>query len=141
MKKMQVFGLAMVLGVLVFAGCEDQQDDSVVPLDKEVSVRIDRKHTVYPNLSFEVDEVNDSRCPRGVVCIWQGEAVVWVRVFESTQIQAAEAERLRLSTHESRSQTYDGYRFELIDVEPYPDIEEEYNKEDIRVVLKITRDQ
>ena len=141
MKKWKVFGLVVVLGMLVFAGCEDQQEDFVVPLDKEVSVRIDRRYTVYPNLSFEVDEVNDSRCPRGVVCIWQGVAVVWVKVFESAQIQAAEADRLRLSTHESRSQTYDDYHFELIDVEPYPDIEEEYDEEDIRVVLKITRDQ
>ncbi|HKL37330.1 MAG TPA: hypothetical protein VJ876_00445, partial [Bacteroidales bacterium] len=98
-------------------------------------------YTVYPNLSFEVDEVNDSRCPRGVICIWQGEAVVWVRVFESAQIQAGEAERLKLSTHKPRSQTYQDYRFELIDVKPYPDIEKEYDREDIRVVLKITRDQ
>lgn len=41
------------------------------------------------DLSLEVKEINDSRCPEGVTCIWEGNASVIVEV-KSAKIPVAE---------------------------------------------------
>jgi hypothetical protein len=53
-------------------------------------------------------------------------------------VGANDGERLMLSTLEPQSLTYAGYRFELIDVEPYPELDKSTSKSEIRVVLKIS---
>ena len=38
--------------------------------------------TVYESENFwiKIDSVHDGRCPQGVMCVWEGEAKVWLSV-------------------------------------------------------------
>ena len=131
--------LTMIL-LLGMISCEENDDDiSSVPLDKEFEVRWDREYIIDSDLSFALNETKDSRCPKGVVCIWAGEATVWLKMLQPENLTTDDQSTIKLKNTEPKTQRYKQYKFELIDVFPYPDIEKDYSKKDIRVVLKVTQ--
>ena len=70
-------------------------------------------------------EVDDSRCPSDVTCIWEGRASVTFRIYNQMQSQT-----IILTTNENTTSYVDSYEINLIDILPYPvstnDISEEY---------------
>ncbi|MEI9807362.1 MAG: hypothetical protein WDO16_05455 [Bacteroidota bacterium] len=65
--------------------------------------------------------VADSRCPKNVICIWQGAAV-----GKFTFTKLAETHTLTLATITSgpafrKDTTISGYKIELLDLIPYPE--------------------
>lgn len=60
----------------------------------------------------------DSRCPSGAQCIWEGDAVA--RVTVSRDAQAPATLELHTSGRFERSAPYLTYRIALVDVVPYP---------------------
>ncbi len=67
--------------VWCLAGC--QKDDSAAPridapFGQQITLR-QQQSGAFPNqrapeLTIQVEAVNDSRCPQDVVCVWGGEA-------------------------------------------------------------------
>jgi len=126
--------------LIAMISCEENDDAlSSVPLDKEFEVRWDREYVIDSGLSFTINETKDSRCPKGVLCIWAGEATVWLTMLDSKKLTTDNQSTLKLKNTEPKTQRYKQYMFELIDVLPYPEIEKDYSKKDIRVVLKVTQ--
>lgn len=68
--------------VIVFSGC------NLFPLDKDqfdfrdtVSIAIGEKLYENPNLWVRLDSITeDSRCPEGAQCIWEGRVVAWLSI-------------------------------------------------------------
>lgn len=70
---------------------------------------------------LEVTSVADSRCPRDVICVWQGVAVVQVALILNGRTQHEfELATLDMGTY-ARSVSIDGMCYELVGVEPYPE--------------------
>lgn len=82
-------------------------------------------------LKFSITEINDSRCPRDVVCIWKGKADVKI------EIESPLKGNVILSTYDNPIDTFDTYSFELIDVSPYPISTQTVELENYKVTLKI----
>ena len=93
-------------------------------------VRMDGISIVFVKL------VEDSRCPKNVTCIWQGEAKVAL-----TALVGANAHELTLSTQPPAAASADveGFRIELRDVAPYPDATVRRASMDYTVKLRVTR--
>ncbi len=127
----------VILGIMILlaAGCEDQY--RLVSLNKQIEVRWGKEYILDSGLSFTIDEVEDSRCPKGARCFRAGEAMVWLRMKSFDTEQTDTTENIKLSRPGANARTYKEYRFELIDVLPYPDIKTKYKKSDYRVLLKI----
>jgi len=79
--------------------------------------------------------IEDSRCPTGVTCVWEGDATVEVGVQ-----RVGLSERLQLHTHDrfAREGTAGGLRVRLVSLEPYPRSEQSTPAGDYRVVLSIS---
>jgi len=64
--------------------------------------------------------LTDSRCPKGVYCVWQGIATVKLLIGNKTEQQT-----FNLSTTKFKKNSTDtvllGYKIELIDLQPHPD--------------------
>jgi hypothetical protein len=78
-------------------------------------------------------DVTDSRCPRDVVCAWEGDAAVrlesgndHVVLHTSGRMGAAEA-------------SLGGVTLTLVDVRPVPDSRRETSKTDYSVTLRVSR--
>jgi hypothetical protein len=81
-------------------------------------------------IAFAIDTINDSRCPRGAACIWQGEARVNL-LFEKPVVGS-----ILLSTYDKLKDTISNFEVQLIDVVPYPEIGKEFELKDYLVTLK-----
>jgi hypothetical protein len=92
-------------------------------------------HSSDNSLKFSITEINDSRCPSDVVCVWAGKADVKIKV------ESPFSGNLVLSTMNNgfykNIDTLGNYSFQLVDVSPYPISTEEIKLEDYSVTLKI----
>ena len=81
--------------------------------------------------TFRISNVNDSRCPANAECIWAGMAQIDL-IFQSLA-----TDTLRLNTMDNQSDTIENYVFQLMKVEPYPELGKEIKLEDYRITLNI----
>lgn len=82
---------------------------------------------------FQIEEIQDSRCPEGVVCVWQGEVSV------KLSVKAAIDYEVILKSHNQPVDTVGNYIFSMIEVTPYPKYKQPVEISDYRVTLKIDR--
>ncbi|MBI3932293.1 MAG: hypothetical protein HY317_02665 [Acidobacteria bacterium] len=108
--------------VLVAAACEGE--NPMAPKDAEIGKPFDLKAgetALVAQASLRVGFTavrNDSRCPIGVQCIWEGDAEVEVTLEKPPQ--AKETHLLHTSGRFEREVVYLGLKVALKDVLPYP---------------------
>lgn len=87
-------------------------------------------------LTFEgVSE--DSRCPTGVTCVWEGDAAVRIRVEEPGGEPATYT--LHTSDRFGREAVHGSIRVRLISVAPHPTADGPVKAEDYRVTFAVDR--
>ncbi|MFH1852705.1 MAG: hypothetical protein ABIA75_10200, partial [Candidatus Neomarinimicrobiota bacterium] len=80
--------------------------------------------------------LEDSRCPVGVECFWEGNGRVMIAATRGT----GDSADLELNTAlEPRTAEFGLYRIGLIELKPYPIIDAVVDSADYRVILQITR--
>lgn len=69
-----------------------------------------------------LDGTEDSRCPSGVVCFWEGQVVVSVNIIKDAQEMDFNLTlRPRIGEGDLAVKDFDGYSIKLVNVEPYPE--------------------
>jgi len=128
--------ITLVLLVLfAFFSCDKEEGNgNYFDFGKEKEFYINNEYiSSNEYLKFTISEISDSRCPAGVVCVWEGEAKVTLRV------EAFPDQPINLSTYDNRKDTINNYVFELVDVLPYQKIDQEIKLEDYVVTLKVSQ--
>lgn len=121
---------------LVLAACDKENPSITFSYGHENDFKInDVYHSNDNAIKFTITEINDSRCPSDVECIWAGKADVKIKM------ESPLAENFVLSTLNNllytSIDTVGNYVFQLIDVSPYPISTREIKLEDYKVTLKI----
>ena len=84
--------------------------------------------------------ISDSRCPKGVTCIWAGEAKVLVEILEEGEV-CGERELTISGAAEAVSlqQLFPGESISLLPavLAPYPEISKEIGREDYKLSLQV----
>lgn len=112
--------------------CNDEEMPESFDMGVEKSFRTDIEYQSSDNqLKFSILNIDDSRCPSDVTCVWEGKADVTV------EVKSPQTGTLILSTYNNQIDTVGNYSFELKDVSPYPVSTETINLEDYNVTLKI----
>lgn len=88
-------------------------------------------HLENTETTFRINSVDDSRCPTNAQCVWEGLAQIEL-VFQSLA-----TDTLRLNTMDNQSDTIENYVFQLMEVEPYPELDKEVKLKDYRITLNI----
>ena len=128
--------IPVILGILFFfLSCENEEDGhNYFDLGKESEFQINREYLAgNQQVNFSISEISDSRCPTGLYCFWQGMVTVTIA------IEKPAIDTITLNSHDQLTGKSNGYKFELGDVTPYPDIETELKKEDYIILMKITK--
>ena len=71
--------------------------------------------------------INDSRCPSGAVCVWEGDAVVSFSVTVDNETKSFE---LHTNSKFCTDTLINGYNIALISLLPYPSVDFQIDKED-----------
>ena len=87
-------------------------------------------------LCVTFDEVTgDSRCPRGVQCIWEGDAAVRLTVVQEGQEKATLD--LHTAPRYNQEAEYRDFRVVLMDVAPYPKLDNAIPAAEYVATLKV----
>ena len=110
---------AVLLTLALLGACSPGSASSAPEPALGDSLRVVRGQSVTLDggrLTVAVTELVDSRCAANVVCVWEGDAAVTLRV-ESGGAVATPTLHTRL---EPKRATHVGYELVLLDVTPYP---------------------
>jgi hypothetical protein len=117
--------LATFLLASVYAGCNGGAAPVSIPTGP--SVALGQEFTLGPGQSVSLAEgalsvrfervTEDSRCPQGVNCVWEGDAVV---AIVASRAGASGQHQLHTSGRFARQATEGPYRIELLKLEPVP---------------------
>ncbi|MBC7893995.1 MAG: hypothetical protein H7066_01195 [Cytophagaceae bacterium] len=114
-----------------------QAGDSI-PLYLGQEAKVD---DVYMVLS---DVTNESRCARGVQCVWAGDAVASITVHPPCIKQGCKAASFNLALHtnlEPRSGEGWGHKVQLLALLPEPDINQPIDRSKYVAWVRVTKSQ
>ena len=84
-------------------------------------------------------EVQDSRCPEGAVCIWEGEVMARIQVSEAGEDLGTFALTLNRTDRDKAQITVGGRVIRLLAVEPYPELDVVTPHESYAALLTVDR--
>lgn len=87
-------------------------------LDFPIGLKIGETANINSELKMTLLEIEDSRCPSGVVCVWQGTVSAKIQLIKGTQDLGIHT--IPMEMIENNEETFDGYYIRLTNVEPYP---------------------
>lgn len=136
MKLISAIKYLMVLFLFTAMSCEEIVLDKTFTLGRESTFRMnelstssDGKYTVL------ITDIQDSRCPKGVQCIWQGEIVVKGEFTANGNKSSFEVH----SVVKDQNKQPEGYTIQVTDAQPYPINGRDNNPESLIVTLLIKK--
>ena len=130
----RIFLLCLLVAGLL--SCDkNQQEQTTFDLDEAFSLEVGQTklcNCTAPAITLD-GIVSDSRCPEGAMCVWEGEATVRLAIGD---------EWLQLSTHAfsgsaQQKDTLGGFVYTLVDVLPYPVIDQTIPQDDYEISLLV----
>ena len=127
----------LLLGVCI--GCAGRDEFTKADLGQEFSLRISQTAQIEDEqLAIRFERIaGDSRCPKGVTCVWAGEIncdVVVTHKGSSSKIILTQPGLTELSAE----QTYKGYRL-IYFVQPYPEAAKKISTAEYRLKLTVEK--
>ncbi len=124
--------LFSVLFTLLLNSCEKDVGLKDFEFGVEKSYKINGKYQSNDrSLKFTISDINDSRCPIDVECIWAGMVSVKINIEKPL------SGTIELNSVFNPVDTLGNYSFELLSVTPYPISTDTIKLEDYDVKLKI----
>ncbi|MFC1944317.1 hypothetical protein ACFLX5_02315 [Chloroflexota bacterium] len=131
----------LAFGILVWtgAGCAGSTGEIEAGLGREFTLSIGKTAVILgEGLSIRFDEViEDSRCPKDVVCIWEGRVSCVVQVIEGDSTHEMVLTEQGMSDGYA-TETYGEYRIDF-HVEPYPEEADDISQEEYRLLLTVSK--
>ncbi|MBS1579393.1 MAG: hypothetical protein JST29_07125 [Bacteroidetes bacterium] len=134
-----VIGLFSCISTLLFA-CNKQSaetnnlltDSLVINVSNSASISVNnQKITVYLD-----SIVQDSRCPKDVVCVWAGVAECKLKVLLNNQSYTFKLGTLINGIYK-KDTTINGYKFTLDSITPYPSITSPHFYSEYKAYIKV----
>ncbi|MCG2460861.1 hypothetical protein K8352_08880 [Flavobacteriaceae bacterium F89] len=126
------------LSVLVI-GCQTSDNEDQHDPNEPVVINVDAcLDDADQGVSVCLDSVtDDSRCPTGLVCIWEGDAVANFTI--KTKIKT-NAFRLHSNNGFQNDTALQGYRIKLVAITPYPSNKNPIDPNDYSAELLVTKE-
>jgi len=128
-----VYHIAL-LGLLVSFSCLAAEN----PSERKAVLAIGESAKIPDtNASVFIEEVEDSRCPKGASCFWEGDAVVKIRIDITNNKPLNPT--LHTNNRFAGEFEYEGVRIKLISVTPFPALNASPRREEYRITLSFER--
>lgn len=137
MKILPAFKLLTILFLLITVSCEEIVTDKTFPIGREFSLHMDELYaSADGQYTIKITDINDSRCPQGVQCVWEGEVVIkgeWTDHKDKSSFEVH-------SVVKGQDTQPEGFIIEIKDARPYPKFGSDTNPEDLVITLLISED-
>lgn len=119
---------ALTVGAFLLAACAAGQESGDVTARLALPFELGVEQTAViesEDLSLTFMEVSeDSRCPTGVECVWEGQVTTLISVSIGDKDAGEHSLTLREGQEDMTSAVIEGYVIELLAVDPYPTVDE-----------------
>jgi hypothetical protein len=139
MWKRSLYLVAFLVIVLTASGCGRAPTDVQARLNEEFSLSMGQRALITgENLGIRFEEVTeDSRCPRGVTCIWAGRVTCMVEITHAGSSYRMALIEPGLSDEYTR-ESYEGYEL-AFHVTPYPEEGKKILPDEYRLLLTVSK--
>lgn len=132
----------IILIAAFVVGCSENNDaNHPYNLSSNTSVSLKYKECLdILDVGFKIcldSIINDSRCPSGGVCVWEGDALVSFSIQKNDEIKYF---RLHTQRNFQRDTIINGLKISLENVSPYPTIDSEINQKDYSAEIKVSEE-
>lgn len=139
MKKEILKKLSVILISIIVFGCQTSNNEDLSSLNDPVVINID---TCFDNADKEMrvcleSVTDDSRCPTGVVCVWEGDAVANLTIKTKNEINSFQ---LHTNNRFQNETVLQGYRIKLLSVSPYPSANSQIDQKDYSTEISVVKD-
>jgi hypothetical protein len=136
MKTLSAIKYLLIFLLFAGIGCEETIIEQGFTVGREANFQVNQLYTSADGqYTLKISEVSDSRCPEGVVCIWQGEVSVKGEWTENGNKFSFEIH----SVLSGQTKEPTGYAIQIVDAKPYPKYGTESKPEDLVVTLLIQK--
>lgn len=128
--------------VAILASCaQDPIISRKVSLNEQFTIKAGHQVVIKgEKLSVQFSSVqNESRCPTGVQCVWEGNAAISIEVSKKRK-KSVQAILNTNTTIQPNEVAYKKYRVKLLGLNPYPRIDEKIEPKDYEAVMIVTKD-
>jgi hypothetical protein len=131
--------LISVVILTILSSCQSSEGTIKVSLNDEFSLAIGQTAELQEEqLTIKFEGIQeDSRCPRGATCIWQGRVSCVLQVSDSSDSTKIVLTEPGLSDQYGKI-IYKKYEF-TSHVQPYPELGKKISSEEYRVLLTIKK--
>ena len=138
MLKYNLYLLASLVIVLSLSSCAGGTDDTKVSLGEEFSLSLDQSVMITgEDLGIKFVEITeDSRCPKGATCVWEGRVTALVEISTDGSIQQLELTEPGLTSAPAR-ETFEQYEI-TYKVEPYPEVGKEISADEYQLLITVS---
>jgi predicted rRNA methylase YqxC with S4 and FtsJ domains len=126
--------------VAILASCaQDPIISRKVSLNEQFTIKAGQQVAIKgEKLSVQFSSVqNESRCPTGVQCVWEGNAAVSI---EASKKRKKAVQAILNTNIQPNELAYKKYRIRLLGLNPYPRIDEKIEAKDYEAVMIVTKD-
>lgn len=130
----------LFLSLIIISGCSDNPVAPNVTLNNDFNIKYGE--SVYipeENISITFEEVvEDSRCPLGVMCFWEGTAEIKLMIRQRNEELIDTVQTYLPQKIISIGEINNSYLFQVKKVEPYPKWKETIDKSDYILTLNVS---
>ena len=135
MKNLPALKFLLVIFLITTMGCEDLVvENQTFKIGQESTFRIHQRYTSTDGpYTLQINEINDSRCPEGVQCVWQGEVTIkgiWTSNSDTSSFEVH-------SVLKDLNKQPVGFTIQITDALPYPKYGRDDRPEDLIITLLI----
>jgi len=131
---MKVTFIILILGLFLLSGCEKDSNPDIFCFGEVEEFQLDVNYRSSDNrMQLTIEDIQDSRCPLQMMCIWAGEARVKVNLHLRRSYE------IELSTADDSFQIVQNYEIRLVNVFPYPEVPNQTSRSDYRILIEIRR--
>lgn len=122
----------LVFGVLFTVSCQSDHECTIFRIGEESVFEYGMDYcSASGAIALAIDDINDSRCPEDVVCVWSGEVSV------SLVTKFPQETKLVLQSVLHPVDTVGNYKFSLIDISPQRRYKQPIYITDYKITMKI----
>jgi hypothetical protein len=118
----------IILVIIVFSGCEKFE------LGEPYDCRIGTKYRVTDEISFSIDSIADSRCPRDMLCFTSGDVLLYFNINQNNTLFDT---TIYLYNSNRNPILLEDYKWEVLEVNPWRRSDQNISQKDYRIKLLI----
>ncbi len=134
--KVKKICILLLTPFFIFFSCEKEGDED--QFGQTIILKIEDHAEISEDLKVTFkDLLEDSRCPEGVECVWEGQAKVTLSIAEEDNPVSDLELILRAGKAELAKDTLHEYIYTLLEVRPYPKDGTIFEKEEYEIEIKV----